>query len=92
MFKKLILSAIVLVSGVASITATFAAGNAEAGKAKSAVCAACHGVSGISAIPINPNLAGQVPGYIAAQRVYLNKIWLIWTLTTHLWNLMSKLG
>jgi len=45
----------------------FAAGNAEAGKAKSAVCAACHGADGISALPINPNLAGQVPGYIKAQ-------------------------
>jgi len=45
----------------------FAAGDAEAGKAKAAVCAACHGTEGISAIPINPNLAGQVPGYIAAQ-------------------------
>jgi len=32
-----------------------------------AVCAACHGAEGISLIPANPNLAGQVPGYIAAQ-------------------------
>ncbi len=45
----------------------FASGDAEAGKAKSAVCAACHGAEGISALPMNPNLAGQVPGYIAAQ-------------------------
>ncbi len=44
-----------------------AAGDAEAGKTKSAVCAACHGNDGISALPMNPNLAGQVPGYIAAQ-------------------------
>lgn len=44
-----------------------ASGDAEAGKAKSGVCAACHGVEGISSIPLNPNLAGQVPGYIAAQ-------------------------
>ena len=44
-----------------------ASGDAEAGKAKSGVCAACHGTEGISSIPLNPNLAGQVPGYIAAQ-------------------------
>ncbi len=46
---------------------TNAAGDAEAGKAKSAICATCHGVDGVSAIPLNPSLAGQVPGYIAAQ-------------------------
>jgi len=50
-----------------SISHVLAAGDAEAGKTKAAVCAACHGAEGISAIPINPNLAGQVPGYIAAQ-------------------------
>lgn len=44
-----------------------AAGDAEAGKAKAVVCGACHGAEGISSIPANPNLAGQVPGYIAAQ-------------------------
>jgi len=44
-----------------------AAGDAAAGKAKSAVCAGCHGAEGISTIPLNPNIAGQVPGYIAAQ-------------------------
>jgi len=44
-----------------------ASGDAEAGKAKSVTCAACHGAEGISAIPANPNLAGQVPGYIADQ-------------------------
>ena len=67
MFKKLLLSAVVLVSGVTTINVALAAGDAQAGKAKSAVCAACHGVEGISSIPVNPNLAGQVPGYIATQ-------------------------
>lgn len=67
MSKKLLLSAALCVFGIALSSVTFAAGNAEAGKAKSAVCAACHGVEGISALPINPNLAGQVPGYIASQ-------------------------
>ena len=36
-------------------------------QAKLAACAACHGADGNSAIPQNPKLAGQVPGYIADQ-------------------------
>ncbi|NND00190.1 MAG: cytochrome c4 [Gammaproteobacteria bacterium] len=44
-----------------------AAGDPVAGKSKSAVCASCHGAQGISVLPANPNIAGQVPGYIAAQ-------------------------
>jgi cytochrome c553 len=67
MFKKLLLSAVVLASALSAITTAQAAGNAEAGKAKSAVCAACHGAEGISTLSVNPNLAGQVPGYIATQ-------------------------
>lgn len=67
MFKKIFISATVLVTGIVVNSASFAAGNADAGKAKSVVCAACHGAEGISAMPVNPNLAGQVPGYIAAQ-------------------------
>jgi len=64
MLKNLLIiaAAALLLSGQSS-----ASGDAEAGKAKSAVCAACHGAEGISALPMNPNLAGQVPGYIAAQ-------------------------
>ncbi len=38
-----------------------------AGKAASATCVACHGVAGNSATDQFPNLAAQVPGYIAAQ-------------------------
>jgi len=67
MARKLFLSAALYVIGMALSSATFAAGNVEAGKAKSTVCAACHGVEGISTLAVNPNLAGQVPGYIAAQ-------------------------
>lgn len=67
MFKKLLLSAAVLISGAVTSNVTLAAGNADAGKGKSAVCAACHGPQGISMLAVNPNLAGQVPGYIAAQ-------------------------
>lgn len=44
-----------------------AAGNAEAGKNKSAVCAACHGANGVAIAPTYPNLAGQNAEYIVAQ-------------------------
>lgn len=56
------LAALALLSGP-----TFAAGNADAGKAKSAVCAACHGSEGISSLEIYPNLAGQKEAYLASQ-------------------------
>jgi cytochrome c553 len=46
-----------------SLTA-HAAGNAEAGKAKSATCAACHGADGNSAVPSFPKLAGQNRDYL----------------------------
>ena len=42
-------------------------GDAAAGEQKSASCMACHGPQGNSANPQFPVLAGQVPGYIAAQ-------------------------
>jgi len=44
-----------------------AAGDAEAGKTKSATCMACHGADGNSANPIWPKLAGQHPSYIKKQ-------------------------
>ncbi len=40
------------------------AGDAEKGKAKSAVCVACHGTDGISPNPQWPNLAGQKDQYL----------------------------
>ena len=43
---------------------SFAAGDAAAGKAKSAVCAACHGANGKALIPTYPSLAGQNAGYL----------------------------
>ena len=43
------------------------AGDAAAGKAKSAICASCHGAAGISANPMWPNLAGQKEQYLAKQ-------------------------
>lgn len=64
MIKKLV------TLGVVGAALTFAssawAGDAAAGKAKSAVCAACHGAAGISAIPTYPNLAGQNKAYLVS--------------------------
>ena len=48
-------------------TAVAVDGDAEAGKAKSAMCGACHGATGISPAPTYPNLAGQQPAYIVKQ-------------------------
>ena len=44
-----------------------AAGDAAAGKAKSATCVACHGPAGVSTVPMYPNLAGQHATYIVSQ-------------------------
>lgn len=44
-----------------------AAGNAESGAAKAAVCQACHGANGNSANPEWPSLAGLGADYIAEQ-------------------------
>lgn len=48
-------------------TFSYAAGDAEAGKARAAVCMACHGMDGNSANPEWPTLAGQHEDYIVAQ-------------------------
>lgn len=45
----------------------FAAGNAAAGKDKSAMCAGCHGADGNSPADAFPKLAGQHEGYLAKQ-------------------------
>lgn len=44
-----------------------AAGDAAAGKSRSAACAGCHGANGISAAGIWPNLAGQKEMYLVSQ-------------------------
>jgi cytochrome c553 len=41
-----------------------AAGNYEAGKAKSTACAGCHGADGVSTVPSFPKLAGQNRDYL----------------------------
>ena len=42
-------------------------GDAQAGKALSAVCSACHGASGVGIAPNFPNLAGQSATYLYVQ-------------------------
>ena len=44
-----------------------AAGDVKAGRAKAIMCQACHGLDGRSQVPDAPNIAGQVPGYLATQ-------------------------
>tara|TARA_R110000737_G_scaffold113471_4_gene146612 strand:- start:1130 stop:1750 length:621 start_codon:yes stop_codon:yes gene_type:complete len=63
--KKFIITVLLSLSAVA--TANAAAGNAEAGQGKSAMCAACHGADGNSLVPMYPKLAGQSANYLAKQ-------------------------
>jgi len=65
--KFLMVSLTVGVLATTLNTAAFAAGDAAAGKAKSAACAACHSVDGNSSNPMWPKLAGQHPKYLAKQ-------------------------
>lgn len=64
--KKLFALAAVVAS-FAVMASTAQAGDAAAGKAKSAVCAACHGADGNSATPMWPKLAGQNEAYLLKQ-------------------------
>lgn len=63
--KKVLAAMLVSVAVMASGAAV--AGDAAAGKAKSATCAGCHGAAGVSANPLWPNLAGQKDAYLAKQ-------------------------
>lgn len=63
--KKLLL--MVSLASVAALGTAHAAGDAAAGKTKSAACMACHGTDGNSAAPNFPKLAGQHPDYIVKQ-------------------------
>lgn len=55
-----------LIVAVALTIPSFAwsAGDAEAGKAKSAGCSICHGADGKAQIAMYPNLAGQNQQYL----------------------------
>ena len=65
--KRPISIIIALLICVATPIHSVVAGDAVAGKVKAQLCAACHGADGNSANSQFPSLAGQVPGYIAAQ-------------------------
>lgn len=62
--KKIILG---LTVSLALSSGAAIAGDAAAGKAKSAMCAACHGAAGVSPMDAYPNLAGQKAGYLVNQ-------------------------
>jgi cytochrome c553 len=64
--RQLLLAAFAGASLVLSVGAN-AAGDAAAGKSKSAVCMACHGPTGTSPNPLWPNLAGQKAPYMVKQ-------------------------
>ncbi|GAA3958013.1 cytochrome c [Allohahella marinimesophila] len=71
-FSTVVVAGFTVLAGLASVSAQ--AADAEAGKAKAAVCAACHGQDGIATIPMYPNLAGQNAAYIiSALTAYKNK-------------------
>ncbi len=63
--KKLLLIASIV--GLAQLGIAHAAGDAEAGKTKSAMCMACHGPDGNSPLPNFPKLAGQHADYVVKQ-------------------------
>jgi len=64
--KKLILAGFVAVSSL-TMAGSVVAGDAVAGKAKSAACGGCHGFDGNSLIATYPKLAGQNEAYITKQ-------------------------
>lgn len=67
-------SSVLLLAASFAVSGAALAGDAAAGKSKSAVCAACHGANGIATIPTYPNLAGQNKAYlISALKAYKSK-------------------
>ena len=58
---------ITLLFSLSVLNSAVAAGDADAGKAKSASCGACHGATGLNPSPNFPNLAGQNAAYVAKQ-------------------------
>ena len=51
-------------TGVALAQAATAAGDADAGREKAAVCQQCHGLDGNGPTPLFPRIGGQHAGYI----------------------------
>ena len=58
---------ILITSSLLFFGANAIAGDAAAGKVKSATCVACHGADGTSSSDIWPNLKGQKSGYLVKQ-------------------------
>ncbi len=67
MKKLLMMMMMVMGVSLAFVMPIMAAGDASAGKSKSAVCAACHGADGNSPSDMFPKLAGQGEGYLIKQ-------------------------
>ncbi len=67
MNSRFVIAAIFSLSAALAATPTLAAGDAAAGKTKSAACAACHNADGNSANPEWPKLAGQHAQYLVKQ-------------------------
>ncbi|WP_438951028.1 c-type cytochrome [Porticoccus sp.] len=65
--KKMILTVVALLATVLASPLIFAAGDAAAGQAKTAMCAGCHGADGNSAMASFPKLAGQGEKYLTKQ-------------------------
>ena len=61
------LTSLVIAGILLGTSGSVLAGDAAAGKAKSATCAGCHGPAGISSNPMWPNLACQKEGYLVKQ-------------------------
>ena len=68
MKKIIIILASLLITSLSN--PILAAGDAEAGQAKTATCMGCHGLAGNSTIPNFPKLAGQGEAYILKQLQY----------------------
>jgi cytochrome c553 len=67
MLAALSLTALALCSAPAFAQAAGKPDLARAKQIAETVCAACHGADGNSAVPVNPNLAGQGAEYISRQ-------------------------
>jgi len=63
--KKIIFSLLLTMGVISTVNAV--EGDADAGKAKAAICGACHGATGVNPNPTYPDLAGQHAAYIAKQ-------------------------
>ncbi|MFM1881108.1 MAG: hypothetical protein RLZZ344_1342 [Pseudomonadota bacterium] len=65
---KRVMNVMVALGACLALTQVATARDAAAGKVKvQQACATCHGLYGKAQMPMTPNLAGQVPEYMAYQ-------------------------